>query len=82
LGDLSFTFRKAGWVKTPKGAYVHQRIEAPGNNCERSYIKQNHRFLNAVTIEQEGKRLAIRTQLAAQLVWQWLWPDFSFSLLI
>jgi hypothetical protein len=52
---------------------------AAGHSCERSGIKQDHKFLLAVTIEQEGNRLAIRTQLAAQLVREWLWAGPSFT---
>jgi transposase len=41
---------------------LYRRIEATGNSFEWSEIKQDLKSLQQVTIEQEGKRLAIRTQ--------------------
>jgi transposase len=41
---------------------LYRRIEAAGNSFEWSDIKQDLKSLQEVSIEQEGKRLAIRTQ--------------------
>ncbi len=41
---------------------LYRRIEAAGNSFEWSDIKQDLRSLEEVTLEDDGKRLAIRTQ--------------------
>jgi transposase len=41
---------------------LYRRIEATGNGFEWSDIKQDLRSLQEVTLEKDGKRLAIRTQ--------------------
>ena len=41
---------------------LYRRIEAAGNSFEWSDIKQGLKSLQEVTIEEEGRRLAIRTQ--------------------
>lgn len=41
---------------------LYRRIETAGNSFEWSDIKQDLKSLQELTIEQEGKRLAIRTQ--------------------
>jgi hypothetical protein len=40
---------------------LYRRIEATGNSFKWSESKQGLKSLQEVTIEQEGKRLAIRT---------------------
>jgi transposase len=41
---------------------LYRRIEAAGNSFEWSDIKQDLKALQEVTVEEDGKRLAIRTQ--------------------
>jgi transposase len=41
---------------------LYRPIEAAGNSFEWSEIKQDLKSLQEVTIEEEGRRLAIRTQ--------------------
>jgi len=41
---------------------LYRRIEAAGNSFQWSDIKQDLRSLQEVTLEEDGKRLAIRTQ--------------------
>ncbi len=41
---------------------LYRRIEAAGNSFEWSDIKQDLKSLQEVTIEEDGKRFAIRTQ--------------------
>jgi len=41
---------------------LYRRLEATGNSFEWSDIKQDLKSLQEVTLDQDGKRLAIRTQ--------------------